>query len=108
MEDAPLKLDYGLDSPATIRHWWHRAGWSFAIGLAVWYINHQEYPGPAAQLFAVLSLAAAACAGAALCKIRSSREGKLHLRDRLLDELALRGDEKILDVGCGRGVMAIG
>jgi len=32
MEDAPVKLDYGLDSPATIRHWWHRAGWSFTIG----------------------------------------------------------------------------
>ena len=56
----------------------------------------------------MLTLLAAACSGVAACKIRSSREGKLHLRERLLDQLALRGDEKILDIGCGRGVMAIG
>jgi len=106
--EAAAKVDYGLDSPELVKHWWHRAGWSLAVGLAVWYINHQQYPGPAAQLFAVLTLTAAACAGMALCKIRSSREGKLQLRERLLDQLELRGDEKILDAGCGRGVMAIG
>jgi SAM-dependent methyltransferase len=100
--------DYGLDSPELIRNWWHRAGWCFAIGFAVWYINHQEYPAPAARLFAVLALIALACAGVAFAKIRSSREGKLHLCERLLDQLALRGDEKVLDVGCGLGLMAIG
>jgi arsenite methyltransferase len=30
------------------------------------------------------------------------------LRERLLDQLALKGDEKVLDVGCGRGLLAIG
>ena len=24
--------DYGLDSPALVRDWWHRAGWFAAIG----------------------------------------------------------------------------
>jgi len=38
----------------------------------------------------------------------SSRVAKLALRDRILDDLALRGDEKILDVGCGRGLLLIG
>lgn len=37
-----------------------------------------------------------------------SRVGKLRLRDRLLDRLALRGDERVLDVGCGRGLLLIG
>lgn len=41
-----------------------------------------------------------------------SRVGKLHTRDRLLDQVAeLRpwnGDEAVLDVGCGRGLMLIG
>ena len=34
--------------------------------------------------------------------------GKLHVRDRLLGSLELRGDEKVLDVGCGRGLFLIG
>jgi ubiquinone/menaquinone biosynthesis C-methylase UbiE len=38
----------------------------------------------------------------------SSRVGKLGIRDRLLDSIALRGDEKVLDVGCGRGLLLIG
>lgn len=37
------------------------------------------------------------------CKV-----GKLRSRDRLLDGLALRGDETVLDVGCGRGLLLIG
>jgi ubiquinone/menaquinone biosynthesis C-methylase UbiE len=38
----------------------------------------------------------------------SSRVAKLQLRDRLLDSLALKGEEKVLDVGCGRGLLVIG
>jgi ubiquinone/menaquinone biosynthesis C-methylase UbiE len=38
----------------------------------------------------------------------SSRTGKLQLRDTLLDSLALQGDEKVLDAGCGRGLMVVG
>ena len=36
-----------------------------------------------------------------------SKVGKLRLRERLLDHLHWRGDEKVLDVGCGRGLLAI-
>ena len=37
-----------------------------------------------------------------------SKVGKLWARDRLLGGLALRGDETVLDVGCGRGLLLIG
>jgi hypothetical protein len=41
--------------------------------------------------------------------VRSSRSGKLRERDRLLDDLPWRGDEWVLDVGCGRrGLLLIG
>jgi len=37
----------------------------------------------------------------------SSRFGKFHARDRLLARLKLRGDEAVLDVGCGHGLLLI-
>ena len=40
--------------------------------------------------------------------VRSSRTGKLREQDRLLDELPWRGDERVLDVGCGRGLLLFG
>lgn len=36
-----------------------------------------------------------------------SKVGKLKLRQRLLDRLAWSGDERVLDVGCGCGLLAI-
>ena len=37
----------------------------------------------------------------------SSRFGKFHARDRLLARLKLHGDEAVLDVGCGHGLLLI-
>lgn len=40
--------------------------------------------------------------------IWSSRVGKLIMRDRLIDELQLKGNEQVLDVGCGKGLLTVG
>jgi len=101
-------IDYGIDAPLIARGWFGRAAWSLGGGLLFWFMNRQEYPGPSARVFVALALVAAVCAGIAWLKIHSSREGKLALREQLLDQLALKGDEKVLDVGCGRGLLAIG
>lgn len=105
---AVTGVDYGIDAPLVARGWFGRAGWSLAVGFAFWFMNRQEYPGPAERVLAVLALIALACAGIGWLKIRSSRDGKLRLREQLLDQLALQDDEKVLDVGCGRGLLAIG
>jgi len=44
----------------------------------------------------------------ALGMVYYSKVGKLKLRDRLLDSIPWRGDERALDVGCGRGLLLIG
>ena len=38
----------------------------------------------------------------------SSKVGKLRERERLLNTIPWRGDEMVLDVGCGRGLLLIG
>jgi arsenite methyltransferase len=100
--------DYGIDSPSHIRRMFIRAACSLAGGVLVWYMNREEYPGPAFSLLLVFAVLAAAFFAAGAHMRWSSKVGKLALRDRLLDELPLQGDEKVLDAGCGRGLMAIG
>ena len=44
----------------------------------------------------------------ALSLIEYSRAGKLRLRDWLLNAISWRGDEIVLDVGCGKGLLLVG
>jgi arsenite methyltransferase len=104
----PGQPDYGLDSPLLVRSMFSRGGWTLAAGLAVWFVNRTEYPGPAAELFGVLAAIALVFFGIGGCMIWSGRTGKVRARDQLLDTLALAGTEKVLDAGCGSGLMAIG
>jgi len=100
--------DYGLDSPLVVKSMYSRAAWTFAFGLALWFMNRNEYPGPAASLVVALALLAALFASAGWFMTWSSRTGKLRLRDQLLGQLSLTGDEKVLDAGCGLGLMSVG
>jgi arsenite methyltransferase len=52
-------------------------------------------------------LASAAAAGSAAGYLYSTGRGKLAVWTLLLDELGLHGDERVLDVGCGRGAVLI-
>jgi SAM-dependent methyltransferase len=37
-----------------------------------------------------------------------ARYGKISAREKLLDRISWRGDERVLDVGCGRGLLLVG
>ena len=45
-----------------------------------------------------------ACAG---CGLHTSRRGKFVVWAELLEQLRLRGDERVLDLGCGRGAVLL-
>jgi arsenite methyltransferase len=100
--------DYGLDAPLTIRHMFSRGGWTLAFALVVFFINRAEYPGPAAQLLAALGLIALGFFAAGWLTMQASKIGRFQIRERILDALALKGEERVLDVGCGAGLMSIG
>jgi ubiquinone/menaquinone biosynthesis C-methylase UbiE len=85
-----------------------RAAWIIAIALVLYLVNRSEYPEPAARMCSVLAAIGLGFLVIGSVMVWSSRVAKLQLRDRLLDSLALRGDERVLDVGCGRGLLAIG
>jgi len=56
-------------------------------------------------LAALTGVAGAAVAGSAASYLYSTGRGKLSVWAQVLDELSLRGDEHVLDVGCGRGAV---
>lgn len=92
--------DYGFDAPLVPIIFAVAALGSLAIGIAgviggAWF-------------WAVFGLADAAWfASSAASYVYTTRRGKHAVWARLVDELALRGDERVLDVGCGRGAVLL-
>jgi SAM-dependent methyltransferase len=100
------RVNYGIDAPGVFRA--HVIVGSLlaliaAAGLA--WPEPNPVPAPlsigAAFVAALLLLYAAVMA-------RSSLVGKKRVRDRLVAALALSGNERVLDAGCGRGLALVG
>jgi arsenite methyltransferase len=100
--------DYGLDAPGIVRDMFTRGGWFLAFGFALWFMNRVEYPGPASSLLGVLGSIGLAFVAVGAVMLWSSRVAKIKLRDEILNAAELKGDEKVLDAGCGRGLLLIG
>jgi arsenite methyltransferase len=101
------EANYGLDLPEEIKAMYTRGAWTFAFGFALWFMNRAEYPGPGAAMMAALAAVAAVFVWAGWFMTWSSRNGKLKLRDQLVSMLALGGEEKVLDAGCGLGLLSV-
>jgi ubiquinone/menaquinone biosynthesis C-methylase UbiE len=90
-----MKANYGIDAPTVVRNMLLAAAILFVVARLVPQVRWLMWPG-----FSVLATA--------LVMIFGSKVVKLRLRDKLLNNLQIRGDEQVLDVGCGRGLMLIG
>jgi arsenite methyltransferase len=55
----------------------------------------------------IATIAAVVSGGIAIAMIYTSKVAKLRERDRILDLAELQGDEVVLDVGCGRGLLLV-
>lgn len=94
--------DYGLDAGLLVYAMFIVGLVAAVIGfILVWTSSRHVGLVFALQTFGFCSLILASLLYA------SSRFGKLRARDRLLARLKLHGDETVLDVGCGHGLLLI-
>jgi SAM-dependent methyltransferase len=110
-----MKPDYGIDAPGAIRGLCLGAAIALAIAAAAalgWVPAVLAIPAGSVRLaFPLLQaglLAGAGFLAGAFWIYVGSRFGKIATRERLLDHLDWRGDERVLDVGCGRGLLLVG
>jgi arsenite methyltransferase len=105
------KPDYGLDAPAVVRNLVIVGCLGLLLALAMRLgalPSAVNVGGINIGLFGIAFGPGIACGFTAVAMIWSSRVGKIRRRDWLLRKLSWTGSERVVDVGCGRGLMLIG
>jgi SAM-dependent methyltransferase len=105
------KPDYGLDAPGVIRNLILVTVIGFALWIAAvlrWWSGVITIGPVRFPLGWIAIWPAITCALMAIWMVWDSKLGKVRDRERLLDNVQWTGAERVLDVGCGRGLMLIG
>jgi len=101
---APGKINYGIDAPGVIRN-------LFLIGVAliaiVSFFPHVKIGDVDVDLRG-FTWSGVCCAIMGYLMLAYSLKGKFYHRDRILKTIRWRGDEQVLDVGTGKGLLMIG
>ena len=95
-----IKPDYGIDSPFIIAAMLILASASFSVGWLGPHLFHISLRWIAVVIGLYFLQGAASM-------LYYSKVGKLRMREDFLNSVPWRGDEQVLDVGCGRGLLLI-
>src|SRR5262245_35500983 len=106
--EAHALVYYGLDGPPVVRAVTLLGAGAMVAGMALYWLFAARLPALALTLLIIGVALGLPLLLTAVFMVRSSQVGKLKQRDRLLDMVQLQGDETLLDVGCGRGLLLIG
>src|SRR3954447_18429775 len=109
--DTVKAPDYGVDAPGVIRNLLTVAVLGFLLWLTMrlgWWSGDLSAGGVHLPLGHIAIWPAATCLLMALWMLYDRRIGKIRDRETLLDAVRLFENARVLDVGCGRGLMLIG
>lgn len=96
---AGRRGDYGFDAPAVPIILGLVGVILFITGLALLAIGHEVVAGVIVLIYGVFFLLSAGV------YVHTTRAGKFEVWAEILARLGLRGDERALDLGCGRGAV---
>jgi arsenite methyltransferase len=99
------RADYGIDAPGVVKNLLAAGGLAVVVGLV---LPQVEIGAATVKLRPPLLSMGVAWLGSGLLMLSYSRLGKPRHRDRILDLVEWKGDEQVLDVGTGRGLLMIG
>jgi ubiquinone/menaquinone biosynthesis C-methylase UbiE len=102
------RANYGIDAPGLVRNFAFAGTASLVLVIYFYYAFGADRPSLATTVVIVGIVWGASGLGFAGLMVWSSKLGKLRERDRILDAIPWRGDETVLDAGCGRGLMLVG
>jgi ubiquinone/menaquinone biosynthesis C-methylase UbiE len=97
--------NYGIDGPVFVFNTFLLGCFLFFGGLAITLLLHHSKTYEILAALAVVAGAICFWIGATI--LWGSLVGKLRLRDKVFENIQLRGDEKILGVGCGHGLLLV-
>jgi len=99
--------NYGIDAPLAVRNLLI-VGALGVVALIARLLGVWSGQDPIAVIARPLMTAGLACSAMGLWMLYDSKFGKVREREEYLDKIAWRGDERVLDVGCGLGLFLIG
>lgn len=102
-----LRADYGIDAPGMVRMFLLGGGAGVAAGCIIWRLS-DDLQGIWQIIAPMLFWPGLSLLLTGLIMMWGSKVGKLRLRDQIIGKLSLNGNEQVLDVGCGRGLMLLG
>ncbi|HZF39420.1 MAG TPA: class I SAM-dependent methyltransferase [Blastocatellia bacterium] len=100
MTVANERLDYGIDAPVHVRQFAIMGAVAAAAAVILGATGFWIF-------FFFFSVVGAWCVFCVTLMIVASKYGKFRVRDALMSRIAWRGDERVLDVGCGHGLLLI-
>jgi arsenite methyltransferase len=99
--------NYGIDAPLAVRNLFIVAALG-VISLITRLLGAWSREDLIAVIARPLIGAGLGCGAMGLWMLYDSKIGKAREREQYLDKIAWRGDERVLDVGCGLGLFLIG
>jgi arsenite methyltransferase len=100
------RADYGVDAPAVLRNLFLIGGLCLLCGFAL--PHSLRVGGVIFKLTSMFFWTGGFLLAEGLLYLLYVKKGKLKHRDSMLSMHAWRGDEQVLDVGCGRGLLLAG